>query len=279
MIRPFTIWGVASAALFVAAISSRAVDRSRELSAEERGALALGVADGPRLDPHGTRIDQGKLSGFDLERLRLAPVSELTRLVLDLLATRQIDSALAVIASLPVETAVEVLASVAHPARLAGLSPLEVDAVARMLVANEALLVALTEASPDAVATLVAGASAETSSAILAAITEPGRLAATPLGTLLRLAESLSALADLKVRSDFDADQLFATLAIKRFSPGFTDLSPESHFGVKLRELKAEAKAKGETPELKARISALYREALKAVTDTPRKERNQPHGR
>jgi hypothetical protein len=274
-----SIRGVAVAMILAAAIPSRAADRSRELTPEERDALALASTEGPRLEPRGTRLEHGRLAGFDLERLRLAPVSELTRLVLDLLATRHIDDALAVIESLPVATAAEVLAAVVAPANLAKLSQFDADAVAKLLISNGPLLVALAQTSPDAVAVLLAGASEVTSAAILSVISNPARLDSIPVGTLIRLADSLATLADLSVRSDFDAEHLFATLAIKRASPGFTELSPESHFGVKLRELKAEAKSKGDSPEIRARITALYRDALEAISRKPRPPQEVKDGR
>lgn len=273
------IRGVAAATILAAAIPSRAADRSRELTPEERDALALASTESPRLEPRGTRIEHGRLAGFDLERLRLAPVVELTRLVLDLLATRHIDAALAVIESLPVAAAADVLAAVAAPANLAQLSQLDVDAVAKLFISNGQLLVALAQTSPDALAVLLAGASEATSAAILSAISDPARLEIFPVGTLIRLAESLSTLADLKIRSDFDAEHLFATLAIKRASPGFTELNSESHFGVKLRELKAEAKAKGDSPEIRARITALYRDALEVISRKPHQRQEVKDGR
>ncbi len=277
--NPFSaILGVVAALTPAQVLPALAADPGRELTAEDRDALALGSTGGPRLYPMGTQIPHETLAGFNFERLRLAPVAEITRLVLSLLAAQQIEAALAMILSLPTTSAAEVLASVTDPARLAELSPLNVESLAQMLATNGSLLSALTEKSPESVAALLSISSEEASEALLATITNSDQIPTPSVATLLRLADAVTALADLKVRSDFDAEHLSLSLAIKRISPGFMDLSPETPFGVRLRELKAEAKANGETPELKARIAALYREALDAVSAMQRKSAKPKHG-
>lgn len=219
----------AVAAMATLAPTLHATDRSGELSEVERNALAHGNTQGAAFALHKTQNKQKSLTKFDLKRIHPAALSELLNIVLPLIEGQQIDSALDVIKALPAETSAQVLVVALSPTRLALLSPMDTDAVVRMLITHEALLVALTEASPQSIACLLVHANSKTTTAFLAT------------------------LADISVRSNFDAQRLFSTLLIKRLLPGFIDLNPESHFGARLRELKA-------------RIITLYREALQGIS-------------
>ncbi len=211
-----------------------AADRSGELTDEQRDALAPSPVEGVLLEVAPVPVQTARLDAFYVADLKTVSIDQLVAILVDLATSGEIDQAAAVITSLPVETATDILVSLA-------------------------------QTHPSEFASLLAAAPLQTVTAILRAITEPERLQALSPATIQGLANAFAAMATVQVQSNFNDDAFLAYLSIKQISPGFHELNPESHFGVRLRQLRRQAVWEGMSDALQNQIAAVYREALEAM--------------
>jgi len=97
---------------------------------------------------------------------------------------------------------------------LGELSPLAVETVVQALLANRVLLIGLVEASPESLATLLAGSRQDAAVALLSALIDSKQFDAISTEKLLELASTMAGIGDMTVQSSFDADEFFAALDI-----------------------------------------------------------------